>query len=98
MGVGHLSSQPRRTPGRPGGRHARYGVADVGPLRTDLRPIETLDHVTNVPSSVDLSNVTDLDVAGLHGATSSVVSVVSPDLGDDVVHGVHGTVTGRDRS
>ena len=61
---------------------------------TDLRPLETLDHVANVPSSVGLTSVTGLDVAGVEGATSSVVSVVKPDLADDVVHGVHGTVTG----
>jgi hypothetical protein len=61
---------------------------------TDLRPIETLDTVTNAPSSLDLSHVTGLDVAGVEGATSSVVSVVKPDLADDVVHGVHGTVAG----
>lgn len=61
---------------------------------TDLRPIETLDSVANVPSSAGLSNVTGLDVAGVEGATSSVVSVVKPDLADDVVHDVHGTVTG----
>ncbi|MEV6637246.1 IniB N-terminal domain-containing protein [Actinoplanes sp. NPDC051470] len=62
---------------------------------TDLRPIETLDNVANVPTSLDLSHVTGLDVSGVEGATSSVVSsVVKPDLTDDVVHSVHGTVAG----
>jgi type V secretory pathway adhesin AidA len=58
---------------------------------TNVAPLGALDAglnaATTVPSSIDLSHSSDLDVAGVHGATSSVVgSLIDPDLGGDLTH------------
>jgi hypothetical protein len=58
---------------------------------TDVGVVGTLDvgasAVTTLPSSIDLPHSSDLDVTGVHGATSSVVgSLIKPDLGADLTH------------
>ncbi|GAA2914996.1 hypothetical protein Acy02nite_33030 [Actinoplanes cyaneus] len=64
-----------------------------------------LDTIHHLPSSAPLDHVPSLDGAGLGGATSSIGSVITPDLGHvlspdpvdtvhDVVTGVTGTVSG----
>jgi len=71
-------------------------VPDVG-----VGPVDVLggglDTVANLPVSVPLDHVLDLDVAGVGGATSSVGSVLSPDSGHVLSHGpaddLHSTVS-----
>jgi hypothetical protein len=60
---------------------------------TGVNPVGVLDTVANVPSSIGLDHTTGLDVSDIDGATSSVGSVIKPDLSNDVVHNVHSTVT-----
>jgi hypothetical protein len=53
-----------------------------------------LDTIANVPSSISLDHAPDLDVPGLGAATSSVGSLVKPDLGShDPVSDLHSTVS-----
>jgi hypothetical protein len=58
-----------------------------------------LDTVTNLPSSISLDHTAGLDVAGVGGATSSVGSLIRPDLGHivpdahDPIADVHNTVS-----
>jgi hypothetical protein len=77
------------------------GVDQVAP-GVDAGPVGILDGglgtVTNLPASIPLDHVPDLDVAGVGGATSSVGSLIKPDLGNvlphDPVQGLDSTLTG----
>ncbi|MGW4946167.1 IniB N-terminal domain-containing protein [Actinoplanes sp. NPDC004185] len=77
------------------------GVDHVAP-GVDAGPTGILDGglgtVTNLPASIPLDHVPDLDVAGVGGATSSVGSLIKPDLGHvlphDPVHSLDSTLTG----
>jgi hypothetical protein len=52
-----------------------------------------LDTITNLPSSITLDHTPDLDVPGVGAATSSVGSLIKPDLGShDPVSDLHSTV------
>nr|WP_296073513.1 IniB N-terminal domain-containing protein [uncultured Actinoplanes sp.] len=67
------------------------GAGPVGVLDSGL------DTVANLPSAIDLGHSGVLDVPGVDAATSSVGSLVKPDLGGtlhDPVHDVHHAVTG----
>jgi hypothetical protein len=86
-----------------------HTVTDVAPgaghlvAGTDAGPAGVLDGgldtVANLPSSISLDHVPDLDVAGVGGATSSVGSLIKPDLGHvlpdghDPVTDLHSTVS-----
>jgi hypothetical protein len=71
------------------------GLGDAG-LNDSLGGV--LDTVTNVPSLVEPAGSGLLDVPGVHEATSSIGSLIQPDLGAvtsiDAVDGLGGTVTG----
>jgi hypothetical protein len=75
------------------------GVDPVAP-GVDQGPVGILDGglntVTNLPVSIPLDHAPDLDVAGVGEATSSVGSLIKPDLGHvlphDPVHGLDDTV------
>ncbi|MEU4623320.1 IniB N-terminal domain-containing protein [Actinoplanes sp. NPDC023801] len=71
------------------------GAGDAG-LNDDLGGV--LDTVTNAPSVVEPAGSGLLDVPGVHEATSSIGSLIQPDLGSvtsiDAVDGLGGTVTG----
>jgi hypothetical protein len=71
------------------------GVTDAG-LNDGLGGV--LDTVTNVPSLVEPAGSGLLDVPGVHEATSSIGSLIQPDLGSvtsiDAVDGLGDTVTG----
>jgi hypothetical protein len=72
------------------------GVADthIMPETGVVSPVSgVLDTVVNAPSAVGLDQATGLDVSDINGATSSVGSVIKPDLSNDVVNNVHSTVT-----
>lgn len=45
-----------------------------------------LDSVVNLPGSISLDQAPDLDVAGVGGATSSIESLIKPDLGQVLPH------------
>jgi len=75
-------------------------VGHVAPV-TGVGPVGVLDGglgtVANLPSAIDLGHSGVLDVPGVDAATSSVGSLVKPDLGGtlhDPVHDVHHAVTG----
>jgi hypothetical protein len=75
-------------------------VGHVVPV-TGAGPVGVLDGglgtVANLPSAIDLGHSGLLDVPGVDGATSSVGSLVTPDLGGtlhDPVHDVHHAVSG----
>jgi hypothetical protein len=57
----------------------------------------TLDTVTNLPASLPIDHTPSLDVPGVGAATSSIGSVVKPDLGHvlshDPVNDLHNTVS-----
>lgn len=85
--------------------HAVTGVAPgVGGIvpGLDAGPAGILDNgldtFGNLPSSAPLDHLPSLDGAGLGGATSSIGSVITPDLGhvlsQDPVDTVHGAVSG----
>jgi hypothetical protein len=67
----------------------------------DAGPVGILDGglgaVTGLPASISLDHAADLDVAGVGGATSSVGSLIQPDLGHvlphDPVGDLHSAVT-----
>jgi hypothetical protein len=71
------------------------GLGDAG-LNDSLGGV--LDTVTNVPSLVEPAGSGLLDVPGVHEATSSIGSLIQPDLGAvtsiDAADGLGGTVTG----
>jgi hypothetical protein len=60
--------------------------------QTGISPIGSLDTVANVPSAIGL-DTGGLGVGDIDGVTSTVGSVVKPDLSNDVVNNVHSTVT-----
>ena len=70
----------------PGADHAVPGILDGG-----------LDTVTNLPGSLPLDHTPGLDVPGVGAATSSVGSLIRPDLGHvlshDPVNDLHNTVS-----
>ncbi|GAA3935248.1 IniB N-terminal domain-containing protein [Actinoplanes auranticolor] len=76
------------------------GVDHVVP-GTDAGPVGILDGglgtVTNLPASISLDHAPDLDVAGVGGATSSVGSLIKPDLDrvlpHDPVQGLDSTLS-----
>lgn len=78
-------------------------VTDVDHLALGVgsAPVGILDGglgtVVNLPASITLDNVPELDVAGVGGATSSVGSLITPDLGHalpaDPVHDLGNTLT-----
>jgi len=85
--------------------HAVTGVdAGVDHLLpgVDAGPVGILDGglgtITNPPASISLDHGLDLDVAGVGGATSSIGSLIEPDLGHvlphDPVNGLDTTVSG----
>lgn|SRR5690349_5040841 len=68
---------------------------------TDAGPVGILDGlgtITNLPVSIPLDHGLDLDVPGVGGATSSIGSLLQPDLGHvlphDPVNGLDDTVSG----
>jgi hypothetical protein len=78
----------------PGVDHLVPGAGPAGILDGGL------DTAANLPSSISLDHVPDLDGSGVGGATSSVGSLIKPDLGHaspsdlDPVNGLHNTVSG----
>ncbi|GIF05455.1 IniB N-terminal domain-containing protein [Actinoplanes siamensis] len=77
--------------------HVVTGVAPAVGLDTSV-PGTTglldsgLDTIGDLPSQAPLDHVPGLDVPGLGGATSSIGSVITPDLGHDLTHDPVGTV------
>jgi hypothetical protein len=65
------------------------GVDHLSPV-ADPGPVGILDGglgtVANLPASIPLDHVPDLDVSGVGEATSSVGSLIKPDLGNVLPH------------
>jgi hypothetical protein len=73
---------PAVTQPLPGAEAGPVGILDSG-----------IDTVVQLPSSISLDDVADLDANGVGGATSSVGSLIKPELGHDPVHDLGHTVT-----
>jgi hypothetical protein len=90
-----VTGPPAEVPSVYGVQPYSTGLGDAG-LNDSLGGV--LDTVTNVPSLVEPAGSGLLDVPGVHEATSSIGSLIQPDLGAvtsiDAVDGLGGTVTG----
>ncbi|WP_436534938.1 IniB N-terminal domain-containing protein [Actinoplanes sp. HUAS TT8] len=78
----------------------QHAVSPVEHVVTGVAPTldSGVDTIGHLPSSVPLDHIPSLDGAGLGGATSSIGTVITPDLGhvlsQDPADTVHDTVTG----